>query len=392
MEQKRVRIEPGIFRTPNKEYPYVVEISRRVGKGARAKRLFRQGNAKNLVAARKLKQKLCFELNEVEKRGIGPSFADFVVEEYHQYLEGRRRASTFYRQWSAIKAHFLPHLGSLFLSQIGAREIDQLIERVTEGRSSQTKKHLINYMNDIFKYALKKGYVGLNPCEQIERPRVRRKDPHVLSEAQARTLLLYLRKSFPVVFYHVALAIHTLCRAGELRALTWADVDFETRQININKTCDTKSKSIKQRTKNSENRKIPINDELLQILSKLKQDTFTAPSDPVLPHWREFAAGEQSKVVRTICVQLGLPPIRFHDLRATGITILILKNVSLGKVQLVAGHRRITSLLHYLRLSGRDAASATDSLAFLTTDPSDSAEHINTAGNESKLLEAMEEK
>ena len=77
------------------------------------------------------------------------------------------------------------------------------------------------------------------------------------------------------MFYHAFLAVYTLARAGELRALTWADVDLEGMTISINKTCDPKT-GIKNCPKNGESRLIPINAEIRKILLELREMTCTA--------------------------------------------------------------------------------------------------------------------
>jgi integrase len=284
-----------------------------------------------------------------------------------RYLEGHRRASTVFRQTSIIQAHILPALADRPLAETSVEELEELVDRICAGKSAQTKKHFISYLSDIFRRALKKGLIAANPVDRIDRPRVVKKDQLVLTEAEARKLLAHLRENYPVMFYHAAIALHTLCRAGELRALTWADIDWEGRQLSVSKTRDVKT-GLKFRTKNSETRKIPINDELLAILKELRSQTFSAPSDPILPVWREFASGDQGKPLKIVCKSLQLPEIRFHDLRASGITILLLKGVPAPKVMLLAGHRRLSSIQHYLRASGREAVGATDCLQLLDED------------------------
>jgi integrase len=165
----------------------------------------------------------------------------------------------------------------------------------------------------------------------------------VLSEDQVKLLLGDLKENHTELFFHVALAVHTLARAGELRALTWADIDFSTRLINISKTRDPKT-GLKLSTKGNEIRKVWINDELMELLKELKQTTFSASSDQVLPHWREFAQNEQGKPLKIFCQRLGLPLIRFHDLRASGITILLNRGVPLPQVMKLAMDSKINSL------------------------------------------------
>lgn len=198
----------------------------------------------------------------------------------------------------------------------------------------------------------------------MQRPKIKRKEPLELTHEQVIKLLKYLRENHPIMFYHVALSVHSCARAGEVRALTWADVDLENDRISIAKTLDPKV-GLKFYVKNGEPRKVPVNSELKSILLALREQTYTSPTDPVLPHWREFADGEQGKPLKIICRGLGIPPIRYHDLRATGITLMLLNNVPLAKVMLVAGHKRITSTQIYLRLSGVEAIDATECLRFL---------------------------
>ena len=362
-ELKRKQIEQGITKiSSGHRTEYFVRVSRRTP-GPNSRRIFKQGRASTLFEARRLREAFWLALKEESERKASPTLREYLPE-YLRYLEGHRRASTVFRQTSIIQAHILPVLADRPLAEITVEELEELVENACNGRSTQTKKHFISYLSDIFKRALRKGLIAANPVDRIDRPRVVKKDQLVLTEAQARKLLVHLRENFPILFYHVALALHTMCRAGELRALTWADIDWDSRQLTVSKTRDVKT-GLKLGTKNSETRKIPLNDELFAILKELRIETFSAPSDPVLPHWREFASGEQGKPLKIVCKSLHLPEIRFHDLRASGITILLLKGVPAPKVMLLAGHRRLSSIQHYLRASGSEAIGATDCLHLL---------------------------
>ena len=356
-------VEQGITRISlNGKTEYFVRISRRTP-GPKSRRTFKQGRASTLFEARRLRETFWMALKEESERKSSPTLREYLPE-YLRYLEGHRRASTVFRQTSIIQAHILPALADRPLAEIEVNELEELVDRTCTGKSAQAKKHFISYLSDIFKRALKKGLIATNPVDRIDRPKIVKKDQLVLSEAEARKLLTYLRENYPVMFYHVALALHTMCRAGELRALTWADIDWKGRQITVNKTRDAKT-GLRLGTKTSEARKIPINNELLILLEELRRETFSSASDPILPHWREFASGEQGKPLKLICQSLQIPPIRFHDLRATGITMLLLKGVALTRVMLVAGHKRISSTNIYLRASGREAEGATDCLKLL---------------------------
>ena len=78
-----------------------------------------------------------------------------------------------------------------------------------------------------------------------------------------------------------------------------------------------------------------------------------------LPTW---VTGDQAKVIKDFCTQIGITPICFHDLRATFITQMLIKGVSLAKVMKIVGHATIKTTMYYLRLVAQDTQGATESL------------------------------
>jgi site-specific recombinase XerD len=96
----------------------------------------------------------------------------------------------------------------------------------------------------------------------------------------------------------------------------------------------------------------------------------------VLRHVREWTMGDQAEVLREFCSILGITPVKFHDLRATFITQLLLKGVPLVQVMSIVGHSQIKTTNVYLRMAGTDLSGATDSLGF-TLPSGQPAEVIN---------------
>ena len=69
---------------------------------------------------------------------------------------------------------------------------------------------------------------------------------------------------------------------------------------------------------------------------------------------------------RRLIQQAGLPPIRFHDLRHTAATLLLLKGVHPKKVSEMLGRASVAITLtiysHVLPSLGRDTAAAMDDI------------------------------
>ena len=74
-------------------------------------------------------------------------------------------------------------------------------------------------------------------------------------------------------------------------------------------------------------------------------------------------------LLRMFLCGLGLPAIRFHDLRATWATLLLSKGVEPIKVMIMGGWKDLKTMQIYVRKAGVDIAGATDCLDFHNGSP-----------------------
>jgi integrase len=369
---KQVRVERGIFKLEGeKENPYLVLVSVRNPKTK--KRHYRQQRVANITLARTTKSSLIQELRTSITKGPSLTLVEFVRNHFYPHFNENSSPSAYKRSVSVIEANIIKSLGNRKLTEITTKEIHDLLRIDASPLSSQSRRHILSHFRRIFKTAILFEFAVHNPADAVPTPKVKRKPPLVLSESDLKKLLSYLRENQPVMFYYAFLAVRTLARAGELRALTWADVDFERDLIDISKTDDPKT-GLKDCPKNGEARKIPIDPETRAILLELRQLTYKTDSDLVLPHWREFAGGEQGKPLKLILSALGLTPIRWHDLRATGITLMLTKRTPHSVIMKISGHRSISSFNIYVRLAGVEVKGETDHIKLLDTDEDDESE------------------
>lgn len=147
-------------------------------------------------------------------------------------------------------------------------------------------------------------------------------------------------------------------RSGELYSLRWTDVDFVPGKINITKAWTKKNGE--GPTKTAKSRIYPISNECRKLLTELKQKTES--TDFVLPRLWEWDQGEQAKVLKNFCEEIGITPIKFHDLRATFITQMLNNGAPLSKVMAIVGHSSLKTTQGYLRLSGKDIEGVTEDL------------------------------
>jgi len=158
------------------------------------------------------------------------------------------------------------------------------------------------------------------------------------------------------------MALLTGMRNGELYALLWKDVDFENREISVNKSFNCR-KRITKCTKAGRWRSVPISDELMALLKELKATSAGRPE--VLPRLDRWYNGEQARKLREFCQGIGLPSTKFHTLRACFSTQLIRNGVPPIQIQKICGWEELKTMQSYIRMAGIETKGATESLRVL---------------------------
>jgi integrase len=115
-------------------------------------------------------------------------------------------------------------------------------------------------------------------------------------------------------------------------------------------------------TKNQKNRIVPMGDELLGFLKKLKLER--GQEEFVLPRLTEWERGGAAKVLKEFCRSIGTTVIKFHDLRATFITNLLAQGESLVRVMAIVGHADMETTNVYVRKAGIELKGGTDKLGY----------------------------
>lgn len=154
-------------------------------------------------------------------------------------------------------------------------------------------------------------------------------------------------KTFFEVLYYLGL------RQGEACSLTWSDIDFDKKEVSINKTITTKLKGqlytiSSPKTKKS-NRVLPIPKRLLESLKTLKTNAMKKK------YFKEswFVFGDELPFRETTiqvrknkyCKLAGVKQIRIHDFRHSCASFLIQNGASIVLVSKYLGHSKISITL-----------------------------------------------
>jgi integrase len=199
--------------------------------------------------------------------------------------------------------------------------------------------------------ALKWTLVPRNPAAAVDKPKAQRAEMRVWTVEQAQAFLAAIRDHRLYALYH--LAITTGLRRGELLGLKWSDLDGD--RLSVQRQLQrvpgaglTLSEPKTARGRRSvtlarvdlaalrERRETQQRERL--FAGDAWQDSgliFTTPKGtPCDPD-------NAGHTFRTLTLAVGLPPIRFHDLRHTAATIMLTRGVHPKVVQERLGHASI---------------------------------------------------
>ena len=149
----------------------------------------------------------------------------------------------------------------------------------------------------------------------------------------------------PRSYYAFEMLYWTGMRIGELLALTYKDIDLETRRIDINKSfqrIDGKDVISTPKTEKSKRQiKIPkfLRDDLEEYFNSLYG---IMPTDRIFSFTKSYLTHEMERIVK----KTGVKKIRLHDLRHSHASLLINKGCSPLEVKERLGHEKIETTLN----------------------------------------------
>ncbi len=152
-----------------------------------------------------------------------------------------------------------------------------------------------------------------------------------------------------------AVALYTYVRPGEVLAFLWGrSIDLPHRMLRVNRAYDQRAKRFNEWTKTGDSRHFAIEPLLLPLLSTMWQER-RKPGlvFPLFGHLAEVLRADlmTAKVTRAALhvARPGAERIRFHDLRATGITYMAIRGDSDNDIRERAGHTDFETTLKYIR-------------------------------------------
>lgn len=281
------------------------------------------------------------------------------------------RPSTWASYEKNVRLHIKPHIGVVELRRLGAADLDRLYQRLLadgradhqagKGLSPRTVRYVATILGRALKDAVRKGLIPRSPAVDADPPKAAAFTGSAMQTWTGEQLGGFLDAvdeqghRMGAVFAFLAL---TGCRRGEALGLRWSDLDLERGRAAIVQTVGkVAGKTIVGTTKTSAGKRVVALDSGLVALLRRHRKDQNELRLLMGAGWRDhdlvFAShtGEHrypetvSRVFRETVDDLGLPPIRLHDLRHTWATLALQAKIHPKVVQERLGHANIAITL-----------------------------------------------
>ncbi len=291
------------------------------------------------------------------RRGRGPTVAAYADRWLTTRASGLR-PWTARRYAELLRLHVVPTLGHVPLARLDIAAVNDLLAaKRAAGLAPRTVHHVRAVLRTMLNAALREGVVHRNVAALADPPRVPHVERVTLTPDQARELVEAAEAERDGALWIVALA--TGARQGELLGLSWADYDEATRTLRIRHALHrVEGQLTLVETKTARSRRVvgvpPVAAEALarQRAAQAGDQLRTGPRwanardlifTTTLGEPRDGTVVTHKLQLR--CRELGLPGLRFHDLRHTAATLLSGAGVQPRDVQAALGHANITTTL-----------------------------------------------
>ncbi|MDR1891922.1 MAG: site-specific integrase [Oscillospiraceae bacterium] len=284
------------------------------------------------------------------------TLAQWIDEWLDIYCRPRVTGRTLDWYSTLAQTHIAPILGMTPLQKLTALKAQHLFSDMQKsGKSDRTIKAVRNLLRQIMEQARKVGHVTVNPILDTDPPRRTRKpdDNCKALSQEMRVKVLTAAQGDIIMKPIVTTLLFTGLRSGELLALTWDDIDFNTRRITVHTavTKEGKNTVISEPKTRSGYRTLVAPQQAIDALREWKTRI-----DKRVPNHSNFVfcntrtgglrtyQGFRSSFIHFL-ERNNLPHITLHMFRHTHATMLLEQGVNMVAMQKQLGHADIGTTL-----------------------------------------------
>lgn len=250
-----------------------------------------------------------------------------------------RRPNTYKGYRSVVDAHLVPSLGHIKIQKFTIAHLQAFYVEKAQSLKPRTLIVIRSTLSGALDEAVKQGFIGRNVAKLVDLPSVEQYEGQVLTVEQAKKLLAAAQGSRLDALLLVA--VTTGMRKGELVALRWNEVDLEkgVPQVRHNLAWVRGMGLVEGEPKSKAGwRKIALASVVIDALREHQVKQLEARTQ-VGDLWRDrglvfcsvyggyFNGDYVWRLFKRLLKAVGLPDVRFHDLRHSAATVLLAAGV-----------------------------------------------------------------
>jgi integrase len=203
--------------------------------------------------------------------------------------------------------------------------------RFGETASPSNFNNTVGTLRMVIDLAIDVGARYDNPARFVKKQRVRQKELHLPSHAEFLKLVEKIEQVNRRFSKDCSILVRFLAYGGfrksEAANITWADCDFEKKEITVRGDPETG-------TKNWTIRRVPMIPDMLALLQRLRAERPQEPAGQPVMRVREC-----QNAIDSACKKLGIVRFTHHDLRHLFATLCIESGVDIPTVSRWLGHK-----------------------------------------------------
>lgn len=317
----------------------------------KGQQVHRKLHTKDYNEAQRLEAKLKADVFKAIELGEPTAFKNITISELiklyqrQSELDKKKSRSTDNSRFKVFNAFFKP------LTQVKAITIDD-IEKFKEylleekELSTVTINRYLELLSALFTYGVEHEYLKNNLCRKIKKYKHKNYKVRYLTDNEEKRLFKYLPEHLSSI---VQFALMTGLRKGNILNMQRKQIDFCTNTISV---LDNKGNAYLV---------IPIADKyrakLEELCRGIDEDDYLF-KNPVT----ELPYSDIKKAFNSALQKANIKNFRFHDLRHTFATRLVMANVPLVTVQTLMGHKNIQTTMRYAHATDESKRQAINSI------------------------------
>ncbi|MDQ7832776.1 MAG: site-specific integrase [Desulfovibrionaceae bacterium] len=274
------------------------------------------------------------------------TFGSIFLDSYFPLAQKNKSRRSWAKEEQCVRLWIAPVIASIALRDIAPIHLERIKKNMADaGRAPRSITYCLAVIRQVFNFARNHDlFAGQHPVSKVKKPMADNRRLRFLTHDEVDRLLAALAERSPDVHDQALLSLHCGLRAGEIFALTWADVDMERGILTLR---DTKS---------GRSRAAIMTGAVSNMLAQRRRH---ARAELVFPSETGARIGQISQTFAKTVKALGLnddvadsrQKVVFHTLRHTFASWLAEQGTDLYTIQQLMGHQSFAMVQRYAHLS-----------------------------------------